>query len=238
MSGFGEREVVLEHPHDDAPQEVDRGDDHSGHGIALDELRGAVHRAVEVGFAGDLRPSAASLLIGDETGIEVGVDRHLLAGHGVEGEARAHLGDAPSAVGDHHELNHDEDQEDHEAHDHVSADDELSEGLHDASGVARRQDQPGDRHVDRESEHRGQQQQAREGGEVQGLVEVHRHDEDGERRGDVQRDQQIEQRRRERYDEHRHDDDHAHRRDQVGVAQHLTDPLQAHSAYLLRRAMR
>src|SRR3712207_8145111 len=40
------------------------------------------------------------------------VDRHLLAGHGVEREARGDFGHAAGAVGDHHELDHHEDQED------------------------------------------------------------------------------------------------------------------------------
>ena len=39
---------------DDAADEVDRDDEHAGHRVALDELRGAVHRAVEVGLAADL----------------------------------------------------------------------------------------------------------------------------------------------------------------------------------------
>ena len=55
---FGEGHVALEHPDDDAADEVDRGDDHRGHRVAFDELRGAVHRPVEVGFLGDLDRAA------------------------------------------------------------------------------------------------------------------------------------------------------------------------------------
>ena len=96
-----------------------------GDRVALDELRGAVHRAVEVGLAGDLRAPCARLIVGDQAGVQVGVDRHLLAGHRVEREARADLGDASGAVGDDDELDHDQDQEDDEADDDVAADDEL-----------------------------------------------------------------------------------------------------------------
>ena len=42
-------------PTADAAEQVDRDDQDAGHGVALDELGGAVHRAVEVGLAGDLR---------------------------------------------------------------------------------------------------------------------------------------------------------------------------------------
>jgi hypothetical protein len=101
----------------------------AGDRVALDELRGTVHRAVEVGLAAISSAARAGLVVVIRPGVEVGVDRHLLAGHRVEGEARADLGDAPGAVGDHDELDHDEDQEDDEADDDVAADDEVAERL-------------------------------------------------------------------------------------------------------------
>ena len=133
--GLAERQALLHDADDDAADEVDQRDQDAGHGVALDELRGAVHRAVEVGLLGDLRAALARLLVGDLAGVEVGVDRHLLARHGVEREARAHLGDAAGAVRDDHELDHDEDEEDDQADDDVAADDEVAERLDD---VARR----------------------------------------------------------------------------------------------------
>ena len=138
LGGLAERHAHLHDADDDAADEVDAGDEDAGHRVALDELRGAVHRAVEVGLLGDLRAAPARLLVGDLAGVEVGVDRHLLARHGVEREARAHLGDAAGAVRDHHELDHDQDQEDHEADDDVAADDELAERGDHVAGVALR----------------------------------------------------------------------------------------------------
>ena len=73
----------------------------------------------------------ARLVLGDLAGVEVGVDRHLLARHGVEGEARPDLGHAAGTGGDDHELDDDEDQEDDEADDDVAADDEAAEGRDD-----------------------------------------------------------------------------------------------------------
>ena len=118
------------------PSRLMRGDQDAGHRVALDELRGTVHRAVEVGLLGDLGAALARLLVGDLAGVEVGVDRHLLAGHGVEGEARADLGHAAGAVRDDHELDHDQDQEDDEADDDVAADDEVAERLDHVARVA------------------------------------------------------------------------------------------------------
>ena len=57
-----------------------------GERIALREAGGAVHRSAELGLARDVFAALAGLLLGDEAGVEVGVDRHLLAGHRVEGE--------------------------------------------------------------------------------------------------------------------------------------------------------
>ena len=104
------RQVALQHADDDAADEVDAGDQHGGRRVAPDELRGTVHRAVEVGLAGDVSAPLARLLVGDHAGVEVGVDRHLLARHRVEREARGDFGDASGAVGDDDELDHDQDR--------------------------------------------------------------------------------------------------------------------------------
>ena len=233
-----EADVMLDHADHDAADQVDRGDDHGRHRVALDELRGTVHGSVEVGLAGDLRAAVARVMVGDQPGIQVGVDRHLLTGHGVEGEPGGDLGDASGAVGHDHELDHDQDQEDHEPDHDVSADDELTEVADDAAGVALGQDQARHRHVDGQAEHRGQQQEAWERRELERLLQVHRRDHDRQRHRDVHRDEQVEQHRRERDDQHRHDHDDPDRRDQIGVLQELGDRALVHAAAFLRPASR
>ncbi len=136
LQRVGERPTLLQHPDHDAREEVDRDDDQAGDGVAAHELRGAVHRAVEVGLVLDLQAALARLGVGDLAGVQVGVDRHLLAGHGVEGEARADLGHAPRAAGDHDELDDHEDQEHDDADDQVAADDEVPERVDHRAGVA------------------------------------------------------------------------------------------------------
>ena len=49
----------------------------------------------------------ARVVLADQPGVEVGVDRHLLAGHRVQGESGAHLGDALGALGDDDEVDDD-----------------------------------------------------------------------------------------------------------------------------------
>ena len=109
-----ERHAVARHADDDAAEDVDRRDDEAGDGVAAHEFRGAVHRAEEGAFLLQLAAAALRLLVVDQAGGEVGVDRHLLAGDGVEGEAGADLGDARRALGDDDEIHRDQDQEDDE----------------------------------------------------------------------------------------------------------------------------
>ena len=110
--------ALLEHADQQSADEVDRGDDHRGDGVALDELRRTVHRAVEVGLPGDILAPSPRLVVVDDPGVEVGVDRHLLAGHRVEGEPGGDLGNAGGTVGDDDEL------DDHQDEEHDEADDE------------------------------------------------------------------------------------------------------------------
>ena len=145
--------------HGDAADEVDRRDDQAGDGVAADELAGAVHGPVELALLDDLAAALVGLGLGDEAGVEVGVDGHLLAGHGVEGEAGGHFADALGAFGDDDELDDDQDQEDHQADDEAAAGDEVAERLDDLAGVALQQDQPRRGHVQRQAEQRHEQQQ-------------------------------------------------------------------------------
>jgi hypothetical protein len=210
---------MLDDADDDPAEQVDRHDHDAGHRVALHELRGAVHRAVEVRFARDLAPALARLRLGDLPRVEVGVDRHLLAGHRVEREARRDLGDPARAVRDHDELDHDEDQEDDEPDHKVAADDERAERVDDAAGLAVHEHEPGDADVDREPEERRQEQQRREGGEVEGPPHDHRRRDDRERPGDVHRDQQADQRRGQRHDHHEDDEDDTGNAGEIAVPQ-------------------
>jgi hypothetical protein len=72
--------------HDVYSQHHDPGD-----GVPLDERHGAVHRTEELRFARRRRPPPARLIVIDVASAQLGVDRHLLARHGVEREAGRHL---------------------------------------------------------------------------------------------------------------------------------------------------
>ena len=69
-------------------------DDQAGDGVAAHELGGAVHGAEEGRFLLQLLAPALGLVLVDQARRQVGVDGHLLAGHGVQGEAGGDFGDA------------------------------------------------------------------------------------------------------------------------------------------------
>ncbi|KAG1446268.1 hypothetical protein G6F57_017361 [Rhizopus arrhizus] len=123
------RHVVLRHAHDQAADDVDRHDQQAGDGVAAHELAGAVHRAEEVRFLRDLGATAAGLVFADQARIQVGVDRHLLAGHGVQGEARAHFGDTAGTLGDDDEVDDGQDHEHDDPDGEVAAHEEVAERL-------------------------------------------------------------------------------------------------------------
>jgi hypothetical protein len=205
-------DVELEDSDEKAGQDVDAGDQDGGDGIALVETRGAVHGPVELGFAGCLFAAGARLMLVDESGIEVGVDGHLLAGQRVESEARGDFGGAHRAVADHDVLDGDEGDEENESDDVVAADDELSEGFDDASGgpgafVAVQQNAAAGREVQRQAEQGEQKQQAGENGKLRRAQDLQRREQDQHGRGKAGGQQEIEHhgRQRHEHDEHQAD---------------------------------
>ncbi|MNL02028.1 hypothetical protein D3C87_1225180 [compost metagenome] len=173
--------------------DVDQQDDDARDGVALDELAGAVHGAVEARLFLEVLAPALRLRLVDEAHVEVRIDAHLLARHAVEREARGDLGDALCAAGHDHVLHHDQDQEDDQADHIVAADHEGADGSDDAARIAVRQDQARGRHVQREAKERGDQQQRREGGELHRPCHVEGQQQHQEGEAEVGKDQEVEQ---------------------------------------------
>ena len=167
VGGLAHAHAVADVADDDAAEDVDGGDDEAGDGVAAHEFRGAVHRAEEGAFLFQFAAAPLRLLVVDQAGGKIGVDRHLLAGDGVEGEAGADFGDTRGALGDDDEVHHDQDHEDDEADDEVAAHHQLGEAGDDVAGgmralVAVRQDHARGGDVERQPQHGGDQQHGRE----------------------------------------------------------------------------
>jgi len=226
QDGIGVQRVRSRHPvHQDTDQDAaDHVYDHDhdgGHRVALDELAGAVHSSVEVGFPLDV----LALLLGgfgvEKPRVQVGIDGHLLTGHGVQGEAGCHLGDTLGTVRDHHDLDDDQDDEHDEADDQVAAHGHLAEHRDQVAGpdgdlagrvhlVPVQQDHSRGRDVQRQSEEGGHQQGRREDGELQGFFDVDGDQDRDDRRGQVEGQEDVQERGRQGDDQHRDDADHHH----------------------------
>ena len=123
--------------------------------VASHELGGAVHRAEEGVFFLQLFTAAARFDVVDHARGEIGVDRHLLARHGVEVEARRDFGDASGTFGDDHEIHDHQDGEHDDADDEITAHDEVAERLDDVAGgggalVAVGEDEAGRSQIERQ----------------------------------------------------------------------------------------
>ena len=204
---------ALRHPDDGAAHDVDERHDHAGDAVALDELHGAVHGAVHLALHLHVVAAALCLLHVDHARAQVGVDRHLLARHRVEGEAGADFGHAFRTLGDHEELHDREDQEDHGAHDEVAPRREFAEGEDDFTGVGLQEDQARRRDVEAYAKERREEEHGRKDRELERRLHVHRHHQHEKREREVRADQRVDERRRQRND---HERDHDHDEDDHG----------------------
>ena len=135
--GLGKREIVLQNADEQPADDVEREDQDAGDGVAANEFTGTVHRAVKIRLLADFVTAAQRLFLRDDTGVQISVDGHLLAGHCIQREARRDFRNACRTLRDHDEVDDDEDEEDDQADRVVSADDDGAECLDDFSGGIR-----------------------------------------------------------------------------------------------------
>ncbi len=153
----------------------------------------------------------AGLLLVDQSGIQVGIDGHLLAGHGVESETRRDFGRPHCAVADDHVLNGDQGQKQHEADDVIAADHELPESFDDPAGcggslAAMQQNAAATREIERQPQQRQQQQETGKDRELHRTQDLHCREQNQDRNSDAEREQKIEDEAGQR---HQHDEDQA-----------------------------
>ncbi len=172
---------------DDAAENIDRGDDQAGDRIAAYELRGTVHRTEERAFLLQLAAAALRFLFIDDAGGQIRIDRHLLAGNGIQCEARADFGDTGGTLGDNDEVDGDQDQKDDQTDHEVAGHDEAGEARNHAARrrrplVAVRKDDTRRRNVQRQANHGRDQQHGWKRREIQRTLDPERHHEDEDRK--------------------------------------------------------
>ena len=189
---------MLEHTDGHAADQVDEQNQQAGDGVTAHKLAGTVHGTVELSFLGNFGPAGLGLALVDQAGVEIGVDGHLLAGHGVEGKTRAHLGNPPGALGHHHEVDDHQDREHHDTDHVVTADHHLTERLDHLTGggvavLAVEHHHPRGGHVQCQAQQGCHQQNRREYRKIQRPQGVHAHQQDYDGRGNVEGKEHIEQ---------------------------------------------
>ena len=214
MRRVGEAQPLLGDADDHAADDVDENHQQAGDGVAAHEFGGAVHGAEEAAFVLELLAAAPRLFLVDQPGRQIGVDRHLLARHGVEVEARGHFRDAAGALGDDHKIHDHQDDENDDADHEIAAHHEIAERLDDVAGrvgalVAVRQDEARRGEVERQPQHGRDQQHGRERGEFERRLDEQRRHQDQHGDDDRDRQREIEQDRRQRQDQHDQDGQHA-----------------------------
>ncbi len=205
--------AVLQHTDQQPGHDVDAGNQDPGHRVALREPACAIHRTEEFGFARQLFAAAAGFGFVDQPGVQIGIDRHLLARQRVEREPRGDFGNTHRAMVDHDVLDGNQNQKYDGADDVVAAHHEISERLNHVacrggSGMAVQQNQARGRDVQRQAEQRQHQKRSGKNVEVDGLRDVHRDHQHDDRHHDVGYDQQVEQEPRHRRDQRHHDGEH------------------------------
>ncbi len=187
--------AFLDDADEDAADEVDEGDEQTGGHVPLHKFASAVHGAVKIRFTAQVVAAQGCFLFINESGVKVGFNGHLFAGHGVKGEAGRYFGDTGGACGDDHLVENEQNHEDNRADDITAADHEFSKGLDDfACGrrplIAIEQDQTGGRHVERQAQQGRDQQQGGENGKFQRRGHEHacQQDEQGQRNTEAEHD--------------------------------------------------
>ena len=154
---------MLKKSYRDAAHHIDDQNNDAGNGIAAHKFGRTVHRTIKIGLTADVGAPRARFGFGDESGVQIGVNRELLAGHRVQREPRRDLGNASGAFSDHDEINDDQNQEHHQADGVIAAHQKIAEGFDHLArcpraGVALQQHNARRRDIQRQAQQRGQQQ--------------------------------------------------------------------------------
>ena len=118
-----------------ARQDIDRGDNNGGDGVALDELHCAVHCTVQLAFLFQVHTARTGFIHRDYASAQIRIDTHLLTGHRVQRESGTDFRHSLGALRDHHKLHDRDNQEHHAADDDVAADHQIAEGVDDLAGI-------------------------------------------------------------------------------------------------------
>jgi hypothetical protein len=145
-----------------------------------------------------------------------------LPGHRVQGETRTDFRDTARALGHHHEVDDDQNDEHDDAHRVVAADHHFAKGFDHVSRcrpalVAFQQHHARGRYVERQPQQGGDEQNGGEYGEIQRAHGIHGHAQHHQRDGDVEGEEDIQQHGRQRQGHHGQHDQQQYRNTEVAL---------------------
>jgi len=185
------------HPDKETGNDVDERNDDPRNGIAADKLSGTVHCPEEVGRLGNFLTSPLCLFFVDETGIEIGINRHLPSRHCVQGESGGNFTHPRRTFGNDDELNDKDDNKNNKSDDKVSIGNKIGKVFDDrpsgkfAFSVSMTQNKPGCGDTQHEPKHRRCQQNRWENTKIKRLGNEQGRKQNNDREGDIQRKQDI-----------------------------------------------
>ena len=184
--------AALHHTDDAARRKVDCRDDDGHDRVTLYDLRRTIHRAVEIRFLLDLMSADFCLLLRNQTGAEVRVDRHLLTGHRVQRKSCRNLGNAFRALGDNDKLHQYDNQEYDYADNRIALQNEGADGGDNLPRLPLLcQDQSGRGNIQPDTKERRNQKERGEYGKFQRLLDVHRNQQNNQRNRNIQYEKDI-----------------------------------------------
>ena len=167
FAGIGKTHIVLHHTDNDTGNNIDECDNQTGNRVTADEFGRTVHGSVKRAFFGEFFAAGARLIFGNQPRRQIGVDGHLLTGHGVQGKAGGDFGDTAGTFGNNHKVDDNQNGKNNNADNKVVAHDETAESGNNLAGgirplVAFGKNQTGGSQVQRQPIHGGNQQNQRE----------------------------------------------------------------------------
>ena len=195
-----DRQPFLHDADRESAEDVDERDEDARDRIAAHKLARSIHRTVKIRFFLHLHAPLRGRRLVDDSRVEFRVDGHLFSRHRIEGETRRDFRDAARALGDDHEIDHDQNQEDDRADDVVPTNHEMPERVDDGARVPIAEDESRGRDVQRESVKRDGEKQRGKARELRRVFHVNDDEQDQQRDADAGGEQQIEQHRGDGHD--------------------------------------
>ena len=117
----------MKNTNDQTAHDIGQGNDDSRNRITPYELRGTIHRSVEVGLPGNFLASSSGLGLVNETRVQVRINCHLTSRHGIQNKTSTHFTDPRRAFRDDQELNDNQNSENDQPDDNAVTSDKIPE---------------------------------------------------------------------------------------------------------------